>query len=63
MGDLAGGDFCWVGCGLAWRGRPADFADRTANLKNSSLERSVREEDRTKLTGALSKPLKKWKQN
>lgn len=55
-----GGILLLVGCGLAWRGRPADFADRTANLKNSSLERSVREEDRTKLTGALSKPLKKW---
>ncbi|MCA9097426.1 MAG: hypothetical protein KDA36_03535, partial [Planctomycetaceae bacterium] len=55
-----GGILLILGCVLAWQARPADFADRVAVVKDSSVDADQREGDRKKLTDELSKPLKRW---
>lgn len=55
-----GGILLILGSVLAWQARPADFADRVAAVKDSSVDADQREGDRKKLTDELSKPLKRW---
>ncbi len=55
-----GGILLILGCVLSWQARPADFADRVAVVKDSSVDADQRERDRKKLTDELSKPLNRW---